>query len=109
METKHKLLAASYYLGPLGMIAFLKSSDKFEKSHAIQGLSLFYFFILMLLLLMVCLWVVPILSLVALLGILACFFFLGFGWYHVFHEQRMKLPGLEFLSRSIRRIVTEEV
>jgi uncharacterized membrane protein len=87
----------------------MKQSDKFERSHAIQGLSLFYFFVLMVLLLILAIWLVPILSLVALLGILACFFFLGFGWYHVFREQRMKLPGLEFLSRPIRRIVMDEV
>lgn len=109
MTLKHKLLVASYYLGPLGLIAFMKESDKFEKSHAVQGLSLFYFFVLMLLFLAFCLWVVPILSILAAIGILAVFFFLGFGWYNVFHEQRMKLPGLEFLSKPIRNIVIEEV
>ena len=109
MTLKHKLLVASYYLGPLGLIAFMKTSDKFEKAHAVQGLSLFYFFTLMILFLSFCLWIVPILSILAAVGILAVFFFLGFGWYNVFNEQRVKLPGLEFLSQPIRKIVVEEL
>ena len=109
MTTKHKLLVASYYLGPMGLLTLFKSSDDFEKFHAIQGLSLFYFFVLMILLMIFCLWVVPILAILAGIGILAVFFFLGFGWYGVFSEQKMNLPGLQFLSKNIKAISFEEI
>ena len=109
MTTKHKLLVASYYLGPLGLLVFIKPSDKFERFHAAQGLSLFYFFVLMVILLGFCLWIVPILGILAAIGILAVFFFLGFGSYSVFSEQKMRLPGLKFLSRKIKAISFEEI
>ena len=63
----------------------------------------------MILLLIVCFWLVPVLAILAGVGLLAVFFFLGFGWYNVFSEQKMELPGLKFLAQKIKPIAFEEL
>jgi len=112
METetfKEKILAGVYYLGPLGIIAFLKPSSDFEKFHAVQGLSLFCFFILLILWAIFSLWIVPVLAIISLLGLLAIVFWLGFALYIVSKGEKLGLPGLEFLITPLKQYLVEEI
>jgi len=106
---KEKLLAGIYYLGPLGMVAFLKKSTDFEKFHAIQGLALFYLFTILVIWGIFSIWVVPLLVGLTIVGFLAVIFWLGFALYSVAKEQKMQLPGLEFLTFPLKQYLVEEI
>jgi len=107
--SKERIICSIYYLGPWGVIAFLKKSSNFEKFHAVQGLGLFYFFFLMILWLVFSLFVLPALAFVSFVGFLTIIFWLGTGIWAAATGKKVKLVGLDFLTSRLRERFIESV